>query len=66
MKKLLVLKLDGDLEQGVRVTLTIRSEAERPSTEITGNLPPNPDIVTATDQWRSQYRSLGNFTRIKG
>ncbi len=65
MKKLLVLWLDGDLEQGVRVTLTIGPEAKRPSADITGNLPPNPDLVTATNQWRSQYRSLGNSTRIK-
>ncbi|MEA5506387.1 CHAT domain-containing protein [Halotia wernerae UHCC 0503] len=65
MKKLLVLKLDGDLQQGVRVTLTIKSEAEHPNTEITGSLPHNVELVTAIEKWRSQYRSLSYSTRIK-
>ncbi|NJM73217.1 MAG: CHAT domain-containing protein, partial [Scytonema sp. RU_4_4] len=64
MSKLLVLKLDGDNEQGVRVTLTIEEENNYPVTEITGNLPPNPDLVTAIEQWQSNYRSLGESTRI--
>lgn len=65
MQKLLVLWLDGDLEQGVRVTLTIGLQAKHPTTDTTASLPPNPDLVTAINQWRSQYRSLGNSTRIK-
>lgn len=65
MRKLVVLKLDGDLEQGVRVTLEIGEEGDRPNTEISGCLPPNPDMVIAIDQWRSTYRSLASFARIK-
>ncbi|MDZ8023120.1 MAG: CHAT domain-containing protein [Nostoc sp. DedQUE11] len=65
MRKLLVLKLDGDLEKGVRVTLRVEEEDNRPSTEITGYLPLNPNLATAIDQWRSTYRSLQNSTRIK-
>jgi CHASE2 domain-containing sensor protein len=64
MRKLVVLKLDGDLEVGVRVTLEIGEEGFRPSTEISGQLPPNPDMATSLDQWRSSYCSLGN-ARIK-
>lgn len=65
MSKLVVLKLDGDLDVGVRVTLEIGEEGLRPSTEISGQLPPNPDMVTAIEQWRSTYRSLEKFARIK-
>lgn len=65
MRKLVVLKLDGDLEVGVRVTLEIGEEGLRPSTEVSGQLPPSPEIVTAIDQWRSTYCSLGKFARIK-
>ncbi|WP_414585580.1 CHASE2 domain-containing protein [Scytonema sp. PCC 10023] len=64
MRKLVVLKLDGDLEVGVRVTLEIGEEGFRPSTEISGKLPSNPNMVRAIDQWRSTYCSLGN-ARIK-
>ncbi|GAA6616427.1 CHASE2 domain-containing protein [Scytonema sp. NUACC26] len=65
MRKLVVLKLDGNLQLGVRVTLEIGFEGKRPATEITGNLPPNPDIAIAIDQWQSTYRNLWKFTRIK-
>ncbi|MCG6138666.1 MAG: CHASE2 domain-containing protein [Nostoc sp. LLA-1] len=65
MKKLVVLKLDGDLHLGVQVTLEIGEEGKRPTTEITGKLPSNLDLATAIDQWQSTYCSLGKFTRIK-
>ncbi|KYC41092.1 sensor protein Chase2 [Scytonema hofmannii PCC 7110] len=65
MRKLVVLKLDGDLEVGVRVTLEIGFEGFRPSTEISGQLPPNPDMATSLNQWQSTYGSLWKFTRIK-
>ncbi|HAJ63947.1 MAG TPA: hypothetical protein DCP31_35820 [Cyanobacteria bacterium UBA8543] len=57
MSKLVVLKLDGELEVGVRVTLEIGEEDSRPSTEITAQLPPDPDLDTAIDQWQSTYPS---------
>jgi CHASE2 domain-containing sensor protein len=65
MRKLVVLKLDGNLEQGVQVTLEIGEEAQRPSIEITGKLPPNLDMAVSLDQWQSTYRSLGQSNRIK-
>lgn len=65
MRKLVVLKLDGDLEQGVRVRLEIGLEGDRPFTEITSHLPPAPDLVTALNQWQSTYRRLGQSVRIK-
>ncbi len=64
MGKLVVLKLDGDLELGVGVTLEIGEDGKRPSIETSGHLPPNLKIAKAIDEWRSIYCSLGN-SRIK-
>ncbi|MBW4598390.1 MAG: CHAT domain-containing protein [Calothrix sp. FI2-JRJ7] len=63
MTKLVVLKLDGDLQQGVRVTLAIAFEGVNPYKEVTAYLPPVAELITKIDQWRSVYRSLGNSTR---
>ncbi|MEH2059993.1 MAG: CHAT domain-containing protein [Nostoc sp.] len=63
MTKLVALKLDGDLQQGVRVTLSIANEGVSPHKEVTGNLPPIAPLQTTIDQWRSHYRSLGSYTR---
>jgi WD40 repeat protein len=63
MTKLVALKLDGDLQQGVRVTLSIAIEGFSFHKEVTGNLPPVTELQTKIDQWRSNYRSLGNSTR---
>lgn len=66
MAKLVVLKLDGDLEhQGFRVTLEIGSESAPPEIEISGKLPPCPDLATYLCQWQHKYRSLGMPSRIK-
>ncbi|OUL30742.1 CHASE2 domain-containing protein [Nostoc sp. 106C] len=66
MAKLVVLKLDGDFaQQGFRVTLEIGDEGARPSTAITGLLPPAPELVTYYELWQSSYRSLMVSARIK-
>ncbi len=64
MGKLIVLKLDGDFEQGFRVTLEIGLEGDRPETEITGRLPPATELAAQYSGWQSTYRSLGKATRI--
>ncbi|MEO1427756.1 MAG: CHASE2 domain-containing protein [Cyanobacteria bacterium J06633_8] len=65
MRKLVVLKLDGDLDTGVRVTLEIGAENQRPFAETSGKLPPNKSMVAAIEQWNSNYRSLWKFSRVK-
>jgi CHASE2 domain-containing sensor protein len=66
MAKLVVLKMDGDLShQGFRVTLEIGSDFARPEIEISGNLPPEPDLAKSLSQWQKKYRSLGMPSRIK-
>ncbi|MEM9925801.1 MAG: CHASE2 domain-containing protein [Cyanobacteria bacterium P01_D01_bin.50] len=67
MGKLVILKLgEGDFEQGFPVTLQISDENARPSVEITGKLPPNPDIPGNYHRWQSIYRDLRLPSRVKG
>ncbi|MEO1432929.1 MAG: CHASE2 domain-containing protein [Cyanobacteria bacterium J06633_8] len=67
MGKLVILKLgEGDFEQGFPVILQIGDENARPSTEITGKLPPNPEITKDYLRWQSIYRHLRLPSRIKG
>lgn len=66
MSKLVILKLDGDLEQhGFRVTLEIGKENARPNLEIRGSLPASPDLVNSLNHWQNKYWSLATNNRIK-
>ncbi len=59
MVKLVILKLgEGNFEQGFPVTLQIGNEDTRPTVEITGELPPNPEIPRSYYHWQSIYRNL--------
>ncbi|WP_089094095.1 CHASE2 domain-containing protein [Nodularia sp. NIES-3585] len=59
MGKLVVLKLGtGSFETGFPVTLQIGDEKVRPIVEITGELPPSPDIPLCYHQWQSIYCQL--------
>ncbi|MBW4604441.1 MAG: CHAT domain-containing protein [Calothrix sp. FI2-JRJ7] len=58
MRKLLYLKLDGDLVSGVRVTLTIEEDNHLNHAEITGNLPINLTLSTVFTQWKSEYNNV--------
>ncbi|BAY08777.1 CHASE2 domain-containing protein [Calothrix sp. NIES-2098] len=65
MSKLVILKFaDGSFEQGFGVTLQIGEECDRPATEITGKLPPCPEIPLYYSHWQSSYRRLGNGYRL--
>ncbi|NES23862.1 MAG: CHASE2 domain-containing protein [Symploca sp. SIO3E6] len=63
MGKLVVLKLDGEFDEGFQVTLEIGSKDSRPETEITGRLPPAPELVENYRDWLSTYHSLGIASR---
>ncbi|KAF3888330.1 MULTISPECIES: nSTAND1 domain-containing NTPase [Nostocales] len=65
MRKLLVLKLDGDLEKVVRVTLAIEEENNRLGMEVIGYLPANPNLALAIDNWRENYLSAGKSSRVQ-
>jgi CHASE2 domain-containing sensor protein len=65
MGKLVVLKFaDGSFEDGFAVTLQIGEECDRPTTEITGKLPPCPEMPLYYSHWQSSYRRLGNSYRL--
>jgi CHASE2 domain-containing sensor protein len=65
MGKLVILKFgEGSFEQGFAVTLQIGEEHERAATEITGKLPPFPEMPLYYSHWQSSYRQIGNRYRL--
>ncbi|MGF1987395.1 MAG: CHASE2 domain-containing protein [Nostoc sp. ZfuVER08] len=65
MGKLVVLKFgEGSFEQGFAVTLQIGEEHKRPTTEVTGKLPPFPEMPLYYSHWQSSYRQIGNRYRL--
>ncbi|MBD2088581.1 CHASE2 domain-containing protein [Microcoleus sp. FACHB-1515] len=63
--KLIILKFEGDFEQGFRVSLEVSQEGDRPFLEASGALPANPELVTRLHHWQQSYRSLDVASRIK-
>ena len=62
MRKLVVLKFNGDFDRGFQVSLEIGLElgqnGRRPAADIQGSLPANPAMPQAYERWRIQYRRL--------
>jgi CHASE2 domain-containing sensor protein len=65
MKKLVVLKLVGNCQQGVQITVEIGEERHRPDMSQRGELPANPVLLKLYENWRQRYRQLDGRTRIK-
>jgi CHASE2 domain-containing sensor protein len=64
-EKVVVLKIgDGSFERGFPVTLQIGEAGDRPSTEITGSLPPAAEMPLYYQRWQANYRSLGLRARL--
>ncbi len=65
--KLVVLKLEGDWERsGLRATLEIGPEHQRPTTEVQGALPASDALVACwRSHWLETYRSAELPVRIK-
>jgi CHASE2 domain-containing sensor protein len=67
MGKLVILKLgEGAFEQGFTVTLQIGEENARPFIEVTGQLPPDPEVPRLYHRWRSIYYNIGFSARPVG
>lgn len=64
MAKRVVLRLDGDLEQGVQVTLEIGDDGLLAFSDVTGTLPPAPALAACLARWQQQYRQLSGPKRI--
>ncbi|MBE9077567.1 CHASE2 domain-containing protein [Romeria aff. gracilis LEGE 07310] len=66
MEKLVTLKLgDGSLEAGLSVILQIGEDGQRPSVELTGFLPPAPELAHIYQRWQIAYRRLGVPYRLE-
>ncbi|WP_413160030.1 CHASE2 domain-containing protein [Capilliphycus salinus ALCB114379] len=66
MSKSVILKLEGDLTQGFRVTLEVRSSEGQTLFEKQASLPENPDLAEhLQSHWTEKYRSLAAPYRLK-
>ncbi|MBE9114680.1 CHAT domain-containing protein [Lusitaniella coriacea LEGE 07157] len=68
MDKLVILDFDGDLQQGVTVTLEISVEEGNRAiaqTRLKGKLPPYPQLIELYQNWQSLYYHLGGVFRIE-
>ena len=67
MGKLVLLKFGtGTFAEGFLVTLQIGMENMRPSSEVTGELPPAPDLPLIFNRWQAIYRNLDLSARPLG
>jgi CHASE2 domain-containing sensor protein len=65
-RKLVVLRFgEGNFDRGFPCTLQIGEEKARPMLEITGKLPPSPEMPSYYNRWQSCYYRLGNRTRLE-
>ncbi|WP_414619941.1 eIF2A-related protein [Calothrix sp. CCY 0018] len=67
MKKLVVLKLDGNFDRGFSVSLEIGDDGKRGDVELSDNqlrLPPIPHLPDIYQEWCRSYRGLDGY-RIK-
>ncbi|WP_448267427.1 nSTAND1 domain-containing NTPase [Nostoc sp. DSM 114159] len=65
MKKLVILKFDGNFESGFQVNLEIANERQRAYLTTTTNLPENISIPQILNNWHEIYCSLDSQFRIK-
>ena len=65
MSKLVILKLDGDLETGFAISLEIGLEGESTYRGFSGRLPAVPKLRQYLNQWQQEYHFLGGDRRIK-
>ncbi len=64
MTKRVVWRFDGDLERGFQVTLEIGEDRTLSFSDVTGTLPPAPELVSCLTDWQQHYRQLSAPTRI--
>ena len=64
MGKVVELKLDGSLEQGLQVNLAIAPEASTREVEISGSLPPAPQLKETYILWQQKYQNINSTSRI--
>ncbi|NET84115.1 MAG: ABC transporter substrate-binding protein [Moorea sp. SIO1F2] len=63
MNRVVTLTLDGDLDSGIRVTLTWGTTDKSAEGKIMSRLAPNPEIYQLYTDWQQGYRNLEYFYR---
>ncbi|NEO68872.1 CHAT domain-containing protein, partial [Moorena sp. SIO3H5] len=63
MNRVIILTLDGDLDSGIRVTLTWGTTDKSAEGKIMSRLAPNPEIYQLYTDWQQGYRTLEYFYR---
>ena len=63
--KQIILKLDGDLQQGIKVFLEIKGKNQQTVQETTATLSSNPQLNQSFQTWSHHYRQALNLPRIK-
>jgi len=63
MNRFIILTLDGDLDSGIRVTLTWGTQDKSAQGKIMSRLAPNPEIYQLYTDWQKGYRNLEYFYR---
>lgn len=65
--KLVIMRVGaGSFAAGFPVTLQIGAENSRPSSEVTGELPPDPELPLILNRWQAIYRNLDLSARPLG
>lgn len=64
MQKLVVIKLEGSFLQGFKVNVEIAQETKRPSIELNGELPSEPEIPEIYQAWSDSYYYLDVINRL--
>ncbi len=64
MSKVVELKLHGSLELGLQINLAIAPEAKTREVEVSGSLPPAPELQETYNLWQYYYRNLDATSRI--
>ncbi len=65
VKKLVILKLDGDFETGFAISLEIGFDGESIYRGFSGKLPAAPELQQCLSQWQAEYCHLEGDRRIK-
>ncbi|NEO44161.1 MAG: CHAT domain-containing protein [Moorea sp. SIO4A3] len=63
MNRVVIITLDGDLDSGIRVTLTWGTQDKSAEGKIMSRLAPNPEIYQLYTDWQQGYRNLEYFYR---
>ncbi|HHP7230995.1 MAG TPA: CHASE2 domain-containing protein [Xenococcaceae cyanobacterium] len=63
--RIVILKIDGEFEHGFALSLQMGFEGQSFDLEVSGKLPPAPQLLQYLETWQTHYRQLDFKQRIK-